>query len=60
MTNHELIDANESLCATLLALRAMIDEALAASDIDPDQDDLDEDDQDDGESDDDDEEDVAA
>lgn len=52
MTKHELIDANESLCATLLALRAMIDEALAASGIDPDQDDLDVDDHDDDDSDD--------
>jgi len=63
MTNHELIATNESLCATLLALRAMIDEALAASGIDPDQDALDgdddEDDEDD-ESDNDDEEDVAV
>ncbi len=37
MTKRELIEANEELCDALLALRAMIDEALAASGIDPDE-----------------------
>jgi hypothetical protein len=54
MTKRELIEANEELCNTLLALRAMIDEALAASGIAFDQD---EDDHEDDESDEDEEED---
>ena len=50
MTKQELIAANEELYQALLAVRAMIDEALAASGIDPDEEDpLGEEDEDDEE-----------